>query len=639
MNTAAQVPCVSGFVTDLNGNPVVDADLDFDDAVTGQRIYTPGDNTDSSGFYTVCLFPGIYNISYAPPPHSNLQGRQFFNVDLSDGSSLELNVTLDFGKIISGTVKDRFNNPIGDVDLDADNLSTGQRIYTPNDNSDSLTGEFWIVVPSGFYRLRCQPLRGSRWIGLEIDSLDARNDTIFDVALEEGFLFTGIVTDEMDQGLDSVTIDLRDQNTGERLYIPNDKTDSTGYYTVAVDSGLFELRYEPPRGSRHVGASIDSFAISGDIDRNQVLYSGYIFTAVVTDSLGSPVQNADIDFILTRTDEKIFTPYDKTDSLGTASFAVLPDTYNIRVQPPPGTLLDRALIDSVVISGDTAFTFELGEIDRVSLQGYVKDSAGNGLPGVEFNLIEQITGNMLLSADNYTDSLGFYDIHVPLGTYDAVLIPSRGDKIVALKIEDVTFAADTVWDDVFLDSGFVFSTTVYDAFDGFPVENIRFDFSFPDSGGAIFAPHNITDSYGTAEIVLLPDSYSVAVIMPPESDFIPPEQFSLLLSADTSMVFILRSQSGPLPQRFLLRQNFPNPFNQFTRLSYFLFEDSRIELFIYNGLGQMVNSFNQGIVNTGEHSIIWDGTDRYGYEVSSGVYFYRIESAFGSKNKKMLLIK
>jgi hypothetical protein len=123
------------------------------------------------------------------------------------------------------------------------------------------------------------------------------------------------------------------------------------------------------------------------------------------------------------------------------------------------------------------------------------------------------------------------------------------------------------------------------------------------------------------------------------SEFIPYDQMHLDLSSDTLFIFILRTQSGPFPERFLLRQNFPNPFNNSTSINYFLFEESRVRLSIFNGLGQKVRSFDHGNVKTGEHSTVWDGTDRYGNKVSSGVYFYTIESSFGEKNRKMLLIK
>jgi hypothetical protein len=495
------------------------------------------------------------------------------------------------------------------------------------------------VVPPDFYRLRFEPPAGTLWKGVQFDTIDVRSNVTLNIILEEGFLLSGIVSDTSNQGVDSISIDLRDQVTGDKIFVANNKTDSTGSYAVAVPGGLFQLRFEPPRGSRYVGEAIDSFAISGDIVHNQVLHNGFILTTIVTDSLDNPIPGADIDLILQSTGEKIFTPYDNTDSLGMASFAVLPDTYAVRAQPPPGTLFDTAFLDSVVISSDTSLSFQLGEVDRVNLQGMVKDMADNGLPGIAVNLIDQFTGNTLLSADNQTDSLGIYDIDVPLGTFDAVFVPPRGEKVVGLKLRDVTFAADTVWDDVVLDSGYVFTAAVYKDVDGLAVENTRFRFSLPGSGEEIFAPNNITDIYGTCQVALLPDSYSVEIIPPDGTGFIPPDQIDLGMSADTSLLIILRTQAGPLPRLFFLRQNFPNPFNASTIISYVLFEQSRVNIAIYNSLGQKVISYDLGNVNTGEHSVVWDGTDRHGNRVSSGVYFYRLETSFGDKKKKMLLIK
>lgn len=640
-NTApAQIPCVSGFVTDPNGNPVIGADLDFDDAITGERIFTPGDNTDNSGFYTVCVFPGIYHISYAPPPNSNLLGKQYFNIDLSDGMPLELNVTLDFGKIISGVVSNSLGNPVGGVDLDADNLSTGSRIYTPDDNSDSLTGAYWIVVPADDYRLRFQPPQGSRWTGFQIDTIAVHSDTIVNVILEEGFLLSGNITNELNQGIPKISVGLRDQITGEKLYVANNKTDSLGFYNVAVPAGMFELRLEPPVDTTraYVGVAIDSFIIAGDLVFNQVLMSGFIFTAVVHDSLNNPIAGADLDFILPGTGEKIFTPNDKTDSLGIASFAVLPDTYTIRIQPPPGTLFDRAILDSVIILSDTTFYFQLGEVQRVHLSGRVTDTGGIGLANIGINLINQTIGNNIFSADKITDTLGFYDFRVPIGTFDLVFIPSRGERFLAVKIPDITFMADTVMADIALESGFIFDASVFDE-KGDPVISVDFGFLISGSGAEIFAPHNSTDAGGRAMAVLRTGTYAITLNPPPGTGYLTQHLNDFEIYADTSMLFIMQNRPGPLPNSFLLRQNAPNPFNQITSIDYFLFKESIVEIMIYDALGRFVKIYADGKNSAGSHTIIWDGTNGRGIHVSSGVYFYRIKTSFGDKTRKMLFIK
>jgi hypothetical protein len=84
---------------------------------------------------------------------------------------------------------------------------------------------------------------------------------------------------------------------------------------------------------------------------------------------------------------------------------------------------------------------------------------------------------------------------------------------------------------------------------------------------------------------------------------------------------------GPLgvsPSEFLLSQNFPNPFNPSTSISYALPEPAEIELKIFTILGQDVAILESGIKNSGKHQVFWDGKDQTGREVSAGIYFYRL---------------
>jgi hypothetical protein len=89
-----------------------------------------------------------------------------------------------------------------------------------------------------------------------------------------------------------------------------------------------------------------------------------------------------------------------------------------------------------------------------------------------------------------------------------------------------------------------------------------------------------------------------------------------------------------LPKEFALFQNFPNPFNPVTTLSYDLPRDSRVILKLFNLLGEemitLVNEDQKG----GHKSIIWDASD-----FASGVYFYRIQASDFVSVRKMLLLK
>ena len=93
------------------------------------------------------------------------------------------------------------------------------------------------------------------------------------------------------------------------------------------------------------------------------------------------------------------------------------------------------------------------------------------------------------------------------------------------------------------------------------------------------------------------------------------------------------------PDGFALYQNRPNPFNPETRISYYLPKSCNVKLTIYNVLGQTIKTFHQGYQNAGMNTIIWDGRGKNGVELSSGIYFYRLEAGEFIQTKKMSLMK
>jgi len=88
--------------------------------------------------------------------------------------------------------------------------------------------------------------------------------------------------------------------------------------------------------------------------------------------------------------------------------------------------------------------------------------------------------------------------------------------------------------------------------------------------------------------------------------------------------------------------NFPNPFNPTTTISFELNTETSesIELSIYNLKGQKVKSYhiNQSTVLP-INSVTWDGKDDKNQPVSSGIYFYKLQSGDIEVSKKMLLLK
>jgi hypothetical protein len=104
-------------------------------------------------------------------------------------------------------------------------------------------------------------------------------------------------------------------------------------------------------------------------------------------------------------------------------------------------------------------------------------------------------------------------------------------------------------------------------------------------------------------------------------------------------VEIAYNGGGESPSSFSLSQNYPNPFNPETYIDFALPFDSEVSLKIFNVKGQLVRTLVQERMNTGTHTVRWEGRDDSGNRVSSGVYFYRLTAGEKSFVKKMVLLK
>ncbi|MBI5266908.1 MAG: T9SS type A sorting domain-containing protein [candidate division Zixibacteria bacterium] len=94
-----------------------------------------------------------------------------------------------------------------------------------------------------------------------------------------------------------------------------------------------------------------------------------------------------------------------------------------------------------------------------------------------------------------------------------------------------------------------------------------------------------------------------------------------------------------LPKEYALEQNYPNPFNPTTNIAFALPTAGRVEVAVFNVLGQQVNSLVSEDLPAGNHTIVWDGRNSQGESVASGIYFYRIVAGDFSQTKKMMMLK
>jgi len=88
-----------------------------------------------------------------------------------------------------------------------------------------------------------------------------------------------------------------------------------------------------------------------------------------------------------------------------------------------------------------------------------------------------------------------------------------------------------------------------------------------------------------------------------------------------------------------LRANYPNPFNPSTTIAFDTHKDGRVVIDIFNIKGQKVKALVNDVRQAGSHKIVWNGQDDFGRDVSSGIYFYRMQTEGYAATRKMLLMK
>ncbi|MBZ0201118.1 MAG: choice-of-anchor D domain-containing protein [Ignavibacteriaceae bacterium] len=111
-------------------------------------------------------------------------------------------------------------------------------------------------------------------------------------------------------------------------------------------------------------------------------------------------------------------------------------------------------------------------------------------------------------------------------------------------------------------------------------------------------------------------------------------------SGGTDVVIVGENTNAHLlPTEFELQQNYPNPFNPVTSISYTIPAQLKVKLTVYDILGRAVKTLVNDVKDRGRYEIQWDGTNSLNNKVSTGVYFYRLETDNFVSTKKLMLIK
>ena len=96
----------------------------------------------------------------------------------------------------------------------------------------------------------------------------------------------------------------------------------------------------------------------------------------------------------------------------------------------------------------------------------------------------------------------------------------------------------------------------------------------------------------------------------------------------------IANMSNSIPTQYRLEQNYPNPFNPITKVRFGIPKESKVNLTVYNVLGEQVIQLVDEHLKAGYHEVELNISN-----YSSGIYFYRIQAGGYLETKKMILLK
>ncbi len=114
--------------------------------------------------------------------------------------------------------------------------------------------------------------------------------------------------------------------------------------------------------------------------------------------------------------------------------------------------------------------------------------------------------------------------------------------------------------------------------------------------------------------------------------------FVVAFSGGTDVVVGIQQNTEIIPEEFSLNQNYPNTFNPSTVISYRIPKQTKVSLIVYDVLGNVVSQLVNEVQDAGEYKVTVKVGEN-GLNLSSGIYFYRLEAGDYSSVRKMILLK
>lgn len=599
--TLDQTSALTGLITaESDGAPIARAWIvAYNQLTLGGRQAMPAGKarSDEAGRYILALKPGSYLVTaeaagYAAEWFDDVPSAdQATPVAVASGAHSQADFALKSWGGLSGKVTNaRTGMPVAGAEVQAFNEERGlgsKRAFTSISQED---GTYTFSgLPTGRYIITAQAAGYLREYWQEADSL--RNATLvtmengnsltgIDFTLSTGGSIAGVVTGEANQPVADARIEVRSQN--DRIKVTG-RTDAAGHYEITgLRSGTYLVQ---AAAAGYVTQWYDSVFTRKEATPLKLL---------ATESLTA------IDFVLGK-----IPPLPRSISGLVVDDSTGLPVANAQIMAVPVRTFSRprkalsAADGSWLLSGLAAGKYVL----LIGARGYHGEFYNDVRSWKEATELEVIEGQEVTG--------------IEIG-----LCPQeRGAYQVAGKVTDGTGAAV---------EGVLVTLSTADGTAASTVTAEEGDYSFDNLPADSYAL--TASATGYEDVAAAPQPLAVGGKI---------NIYSLNLLVVNQSTGL---QDNPvLPAATSLAQNYPNPFNPSTRIDFTLARSGRVRLTLFDMLGREVNRLVDGTLPAGSHQILWDGSDRHGVKMASGIYFYRLEvegtAETFSQMRRMVLIK
>lgn len=252
---------LTGRALDPQGVPVPGINLDVIDLATGDNLNLVGDTTNALGEFALNLPFDPLEVRFdTTPVTGQVLAPEHVFFDASESLAMG-DFTIPQGFLVTAIVRDPNGFPVVGADADAIDVTTGEKRYTPGDNTNG-SGFVDFVVAAGTYDFTFCPLQGEQLACAIARAVPVTaNTSLGIITMPAGLHLFGTVTDGALQPIQNVNIDVKDSVTLLDLPLQGDSTDAAGQYDLLIPAGTYKVTFDPPfslplAADVHLGVSV-----------------------------------------------------------------------------------------------------------------------------------------------------------------------------------------------------------------------------------------------------------------------------------------------------------------------------------------------------------------------------------------------